>query len=117
MRSMLQIRREHPAFGMGAYVAVEADNPAVLAFLRVLRPDPDDDDLTAETILCVTNLSPRPQAARLRMPDWASAELSDVFGGSGFEPVPADGQLSLTMGSRDFFWLTVSGGPTGNPPG
>ena len=30
----------------------------------------------------------------------------------GFPDVPSDGQLRMTMGSRDFFWLRVSGGPT-----
>ena len=38
MRGMLASARQHPVFGLGAYVAVEADNDAVLAFLRVLRP-------------------------------------------------------------------------------
>jgi maltose alpha-D-glucosyltransferase/alpha-amylase len=114
VRSMLQTRREHPAFGMGAYLAVEADNPAVLAFLRVLEPDPDNG-VRGETILCVNNLSRTAQGTRLRLPEWAGCEITDIFGGSGFDPVPADGQLSLTMGSRDFYWLTVTGGPTGGP--
>jgi maltose alpha-D-glucosyltransferase/alpha-amylase len=112
VRSMLQTRREHPAFGMGEYVAVEADNPAVLAFLRVLPAD-SNSGVGGETILCVNNLSRTAQATRLRLPDWADALLSDVFGGSGFDAIPSDGQLQLTMGSRDFYWLTVTGGPTG----
>jgi maltose alpha-D-glucosyltransferase / alpha-amylase len=111
-RSMLQIRREHPAFGMGGYVAVEADNAAVLAFLRVLEGD-SNSGIPAETILCVNNLSRTAQGTRLRLTDWAGAQLSDIFGGSGFDAVPADGQLALTMGSRDFYWLSVTGGPTG----
>ncbi|HST80730.1 MAG TPA: maltose alpha-D-glucosyltransferase [Kineosporiaceae bacterium] len=114
VRSMLQTRREHPAFGMGAYLPVEADNPAVLAFMRVLEPDPDNG-VRGEVILCVNNLSRTAQGTRLRLPEWAGCEITDIFGGSGFDAVPADGQLSLTMGSRDFYWLTVSGGPTGGP--
>ena len=107
-RSMLQTRKEHPAFGVGAYVAVEADNPAVLAFLRVLAPEPENGR-DGEVLLCVNNLSRTPQATRLRVTDWAGGKLADVFGGSGFSDIPADGILPLTLGSRDFFWLTVSG--------
>jgi maltose alpha-D-glucosyltransferase / alpha-amylase len=110
MRSMLQTRREHPAFGMGAYQAVEADNPAVLAFLRVLDPDPENG-VAGETLLCVNNLSRTAQGTRLRLPEWAGCEIADIFGGSGFDAVPEDGQLALTMGSRDFYWFSVTGGP------
>ncbi|MFI7587846.1 maltose alpha-D-glucosyltransferase [Spongisporangium articulatum] len=108
-RSMLQLRREHPAFGMGSYVAVDADNPAVLAFLRVLAPDPDQG-VAGEVLLCVNNLSRTAQATRLRLPEWVrGGTLDDVFGGTGFGEVSLDGVQPLTLGSRDFFWLTVSG--------
>jgi maltose alpha-D-glucosyltransferase/alpha-amylase len=105
-RAMLATRREHPAFGLGAYVPLEATNPHVLAYLRVLR-EGDIEDEEPETILCVNNLSSVPQATRIRMPEQAGAQLRDLFGGAGFETVPDDGWLPLTMGSRDFFWLRV----------
>jgi maltose alpha-D-glucosyltransferase/alpha-amylase len=108
-RSMLQVRREHPAFGMGAYRAVEADNSAVLAYLRIMAPDPETEN-PGETILCVNNLSRTAQGTRLRLLDFAGAKISDIFGGTGFESVPDDGILPLTLGSRDFFWLTLTGG-------
>lgn len=107
LRAMLAVRREHPAFGMGRYLHLEADNPHILAYLRVL----DDEHETPETVLCVNNLSNSPQATRIRLPEQTrGAELTDIFGGTGFEPVPADGEMSITMGSRDFFWLKMSGG-------
>jgi maltose alpha-D-glucosyltransferase/alpha-amylase len=54
-------------------------------------------------------LSRTAQATRLRLPHWvADYQVSDIFGGSGFDPIPSDGMLSLTMGSRDFYWLSVS---------
>jgi maltose alpha-D-glucosyltransferase / alpha-amylase len=106
VRSMLQTRREHPAFGMGAYLPVEADNGAVLAFLRVLEAD-EENGVPAETLLVVNNLSRTAQGTRLRLTEWAGHSLSDVFGGTGFLTIPEDGVLPLTMGSRDFFWLTV----------
>ena len=106
---MLTVRRQHPVFGLGRFAAVEADNPHVLAFLRVLRDGevPGEDP---ETVLCVNNLGHVPQGVRLELPDHAGAALEDLFGGTGFPPVSADGTLEITMGSRDFFWLKVTGG-------
>nr|WP_284290295.1 alpha-glucosidase C-terminal domain-containing protein [Angustibacter aerolatus] len=64
-RGMLAIRKRHPVFGLGRYVNVETDNPAVLAFLRVLD-DTDASGETPETVLCVNNMGSTPQAATLQ---------------------------------------------------
>jgi maltose alpha-D-glucosyltransferase / alpha-amylase len=107
-RQMLATRRRHPSFGMGAFVPLEADNDAVLAFLRVL--DAETATQTGErpeTLLCVNNLSPHPQAATLRLPHHAKAALQDVFGGGTFPDVGEDGELPVTLGSRDFLWLSL----------
>ena len=109
-RSMLAVRKQHPVFGLGRFVQVEADNPHVLAFLRVLR-DNEVPGEPAETVLCVNNLSHVPQGTTLDLSGYWGAGLEDIFGGTGFPNVPADGQLHMTMGSRDFFWLRVSAGP------
>jgi maltose alpha-D-glucosyltransferase/alpha-amylase len=106
-RAMLATRKEHPVFGLGGYVPLEASNPHVLAFLRVLR-DGEVEGEAGETVLCVNNLSSVPQATRIRMPEQAGHQLTDLFGGAGFETVPEDGWLGLSMGSRDFFWLGVT---------
>jgi maltose alpha-D-glucosyltransferase/alpha-amylase len=106
-RAMLATRKEHPVFGLGAYLPLEATNPHVLAFLRVLR-EGDVEGEEPETVLCVNNLSSVPQATRIRMPEQAGHQLTDLFGGAGFETVPDDGWLGLSMGSRDFFWLGVT---------
>jgi maltose alpha-D-glucosyltransferase/alpha-amylase len=105
-RAMLNIRKRHPVFGLGRFVALEADNPHVLAFLRVLGDEVPGE--AAETVLCVNNLSHAPQATRIALPDHAGFRLEDIFGGTGFDPVPADGVLPVTMGSRDFFWLRMT---------
>jgi maltose alpha-D-glucosyltransferase/alpha-amylase len=106
VRGMLALRRRHPVFGLGSFVPLVADNPAVLAFLRVLS-DGEVDDEPGETVLCVHNLSGTPQSARIPLPALAGSALLDLFGGAGFQPVPADGQVIMTIGSRDFFWLQV----------
>lgn len=107
VRGMLAIRRRHPVFGLGDFVAVTAENDAVLAFLRRFEPM-EGEDGEAETVLCVNNLSGTPQATVLELPGFEGAHLTDLFGGSGFPDVPADGRLSMTLGSRDFFWLRVT---------
>ena len=107
-RGMLTIRKRHPVFGLGSYVPLETDNDCLLAFLRVLDDaTPGGADHAPETVLCLNNLAATPQAATVSLPDHAGATLSDVFGGSGFPEVPADGALPVMLGSRDFFWLRV----------
>ena len=70
-----------------------------------------DGNEPGEAVLCVNNLSSRPQAATIQLPEHlAGRELIDLFGGSGFPWVASDGRVTLTLGSRDFFWLRVRGG-------
>ena len=107
-RAMLAVRRRHPVFGLGSFVPLESQNPHVLAFLRVLGEEIPGE--RAETVLCVNNLAASPQGTCLRLPEHAGAEVTDIFGGGGFPPVPQDGRLPMTLGSRGFFWLQVSGG-------
>jgi maltose alpha-D-glucosyltransferase / alpha-amylase len=104
-RGMLALRKRHPVFGVGRYVPVDTDNEAVLAFLRVI--DDESAGEAPETVLCVNNLAQTPQAATLQLPGHPSASLEDLFGGSGFPSVSAEGRLILSLGSRDFFWLRL----------
>jgi maltose alpha-D-glucosyltransferase/alpha-amylase len=105
-RGMLALRRRHPVFGLGRYVNVQTDNPSILAFLRILDLEEAGTD-SPETVLCVNNLAQTPQAATLQLDDHAGRGLTDLFGGSGFPEVADDGSLTLSLGSRDFFWLRV----------
>jgi maltose alpha-D-glucosyltransferase/alpha-amylase len=121
VRGMLALRKRHPVFGLGTFVALPlvergtvvtdtpaCDNDAVLSFLRVLdRTVPGGEHEEPETVLCVHNLGSTPQAVTLSVPGHAGAKVVDLFGGQGFPPVGADGRLTLTMGSRDFFWLRL----------
>ncbi|GAA4345602.1 maltose alpha-D-glucosyltransferase [Angustibacter luteus] len=109
-RGMLAIRKRHPVFGVGRYVPVESSNEAVLAFLRVI--DDDSQGEPPEVVLCVNNLAQTPQGTALRLLDHAGHVLEDLFGGSGFPAVGSDGELLLSLGSRDFFWLRVTPGDT-----
>lgn len=100
VRGMLDIRRQHPVLGSGAFEILPTDNEAVLAYIRY------DDD---ETILCVMNMANTPRAATITLPArYRRWHVTDVFGGAGFPAIDEDGQFLSTLGSRDFFWLTVS---------
>jgi maltose alpha-D-glucosyltransferase / alpha-amylase len=105
-REMLALRRRHPVFGLGRYVAVETDNPAILAFLRVLSIEEAGTE-APETVLCINNLAQTPQATTLRLDQHGGRSLTDLFGGGRFPSVDDDGSLTLSLGSRDFFWLRI----------
>jgi maltose alpha-D-glucosyltransferase/alpha-amylase len=107
VRGMLQIRSRHPVFGLGDFSVVPADNEGILAFTRSMAEEGGDP---AETVLCINNLTARPQAATLQFPlELAGAELVDLFGGSGFPRIGEDGRVMVTLGSRDFFWFQLRG--------
>ena len=80
----------------------------VLSYARVDRRERDSEDRSALAVLCVNNLSSRPQSTTITLPeelwDW---ETRDLFGGSGFPDIAADGTITITLGSRDFFWLAL----------
>ncbi|MBK8436899.1 MAG: maltose alpha-D-glucosyltransferase [Austwickia sp.] len=110
LRAMLHVRRQSPVFGLGRFEMRTATNPSVLAFLRVLDPSlPGGEDHPSTTVLCANNLSSRPQASRIELPStYAGSTVRDLFGGSGFPAVDGDGVLTLTFGSRDFYWLELT---------
>ena len=108
VRGMLSVRREHPVFGLGDFTVCESTHERVLAFTRVDRHGRDTEDRSAVAVLCVNNLSSRPQSTTLTLPeelwDW---QTRDLFGGSGFPDIAPDGTITITLGSRDFFWLAL----------
>jgi maltose alpha-D-glucosyltransferase/alpha-amylase len=106
VRAMLEIRKRHPVFGLGDFEVCPSDNEAVLSFLRVSWDT--EGNSSSEAVLCVNNLASRPQATTVRVPDeFRGARLEDLFGGQGFPKISDDGTITLTLGSRDFFWLRL----------
>ncbi len=108
VRGMLAVRRLHPVFGLGDLTIVPTTNERIFAFVRVDRRERGQEDRSARAVLCVNNLSSKPQAAVLHLPtEMAGQQTRDLFGGSGFPDIADDGTLTLTLGSRDFFWLSL----------
>ncbi|GAA2082209.1 maltose alpha-D-glucosyltransferase [Aeromicrobium halocynthiae] len=102
-RRMLQIRRQHPAFGLGDFRDLGGSNPSVLSFVRT-----HDDD----TMLCVNNLSRFPQPVELDLSAWEGVAPIEMFGGVEF---PRIGQLPylLTLAGHGFYWFRLRRGLAG----
>ncbi|PFG43929.1 maltose alpha-D-glucosyltransferase/alpha-amylase [Isoptericola jiangsuensis] len=98
VHGMLAVRRLHPAFGTGDFTARGTDDDAVLAFTR--RAD--------ETLVVAANLSTTARSATIDLPGLEGWSLTDVFGGGRFPVVGQDGRVTLSWGSRDFYWLLAT---------
>ena len=107
VRGMLEIRRAHPVLGNGEFEVLDTDNEAVLAFLR------HNED---ESVLCVMNLANTARAATIDMPGrYANFLVTDLFGGAGFPAINANASYGVGLGSRDFFWFSLSSPRSSKP--
>ena len=101
-----------PSSGSATSRCASPTHERVLSFVRVDRHERDTEDRSAVAVLCVNNLSSRPQSTTITVPeelwDW---ETRDLFGGSGFPDIGPDGTITITLGSRDFFWLALAAAP------
>jgi maltose alpha-D-glucosyltransferase / alpha-amylase len=139
MRRMLEVRKQHPVFGTGTFEVISADNPSVLAYIRTVateepqeehgeegselgdEPVPGFDDgafgegpdRTADTVLCVCNLSRLAQPAELPLQRWEGKVPIELL---GRVPFPRIGELPyfVTLAPYGFYWFELSdfqGGP------
>jgi maltose alpha-D-glucosyltransferase/alpha-amylase len=110
-RRMIEIRKRHPVFGLGAYEELTSSNPSVLAFVR--EHDPSNrsgaaqwDFDPADRILCVNNLSRFPQPVELDLRRFMGVTPIECMGGVTFPPI---GELSylLTLPGHGFYWFQL----------
>jgi maltose alpha-D-glucosyltransferase/alpha-amylase len=96
-RRMIQVRREHPAFGLGEFHDMGGSNPCVLSYVR---------DFGDDAVLCVNNLSRFAQPVELDLRRWEGVEPVELLGGSRF---PRIGELPylLTLGPHGFYWFRL----------
>jgi maltose alpha-D-glucosyltransferase / alpha-amylase len=97
-RRMIEIRKQHPTFGMGTYIEVGSRNPTVLCYTREFGDD---------IVLCVNNLSRFPQPVELdlrRFEGWTPVELT------GRVNFPEIGVLPymLTLAGHGFYWFELT---------
>jgi maltose alpha-D-glucosyltransferase / alpha-amylase len=118
-RRMIEIRKRHPVFGLGAYEELTSSNPSVLAFVREYdaaglvaeqRPPgghaaPPEQDAT-DRILCVNNLSRFPQPVELDLRRFIGVTPVECMGGVTF---PRIGELPylLTLPGHGFYWFQL----------
>jgi maltose alpha-D-glucosyltransferase/alpha-amylase len=97
-RHMIEVRKRHPAFGMGEYHELGGSNPSVLAYVRSHRDD---------AVLCVNNMSRFPQPVELDLSAWQGCGPHELTGGV---PFPRIGQLPylLTLPGHGFYWFSIT---------
>ncbi|HET9117085.1 MAG TPA: maltose alpha-D-glucosyltransferase [Pseudonocardiaceae bacterium] len=100
-RRMIQVRREHPAFGLGDFIELGSSNPSVLAYLRNHTDDHGDD-----LVICVNNMSRFPQPVELDLSEYDGCVPVELTGGVRFPPI---GELPylLTLPGHGFYWFQI----------
>ncbi|HEY1134948.1 MAG TPA: maltose alpha-D-glucosyltransferase [Nocardioides sp.] len=102
-RRLLQVRRGHPAFGLGDFHDLGGSNPSVLSFVR----EHVGADGQRDVVLCVNNLSRFPQPVELDLRRYEGHGLVETLGGV---PFPTIGELPylLTVGAYGFYWFRIT---------
>ncbi|MBV9059140.1 MAG: maltose alpha-D-glucosyltransferase [Pseudonocardiales bacterium] len=99
-RRMIQVRREHLAFGLGDFAELGCSNPSVLAYLRKYTDDGND------LVICVNNMSRFPQPVELDLSEYEGGVPVELTGGVRFPPI---GELPylLTLPGHGFYWFNI----------
>jgi maltose alpha-D-glucosyltransferase/alpha-amylase len=106
-RRMIEVRKQHTAFGLGDFTELGSSNPSVLAYLRRwTTPDGGED-----VVVCVNNLSRFPQPVELDLSEYGHCVPVELTGGVHF---PTIGELPylLTLPGHGFYWFQITA-PTG----
>ncbi len=101
IRRMLQVRKQYPVLGTGAYDALACGNPSVLAYIRA------DEGGGVNPVLCIHNLSRFSQPGTLELSRWLGRTPVELLGRVPFPPVGDDGTYSLTLGPYGFYWFEL----------
>ncbi|MDO5668737.1 MAG: maltose alpha-D-glucosyltransferase [Corynebacterium sp.] len=98
VRSQIKVRQQYKAFGLGTYREIDSENEAVLTYLREYKD---------ETILCVNNLSDRPQAVALDLSEFSGVIPRELSGGESFPPIKHYPWV-VTLAPHGYFWFDIS---------
>jgi maltose alpha-D-glucosyltransferase/alpha-amylase len=98
LRRFIELRKQHPVFGLGDYEPLRPDNLRIFAHVRRYM---------ADVVLCVHNLARTAQAVELDLSQHEGRVPVEMLGRS---PFPAIGTLPylLTLGPRGFFWFQLT---------
>jgi maltose alpha-D-glucosyltransferase/alpha-amylase len=97
MKRFIQLRKEHPVFGVGTYEPLSPSNSKVFAHVRRYEDD---------VVLCVHNMARSAQAVELDLSAFEGRCPEEMFGRTTF---PRIGELPylLTLAPRGFFWFLL----------
>jgi maltose alpha-D-glucosyltransferase / alpha-amylase len=97
LHRFVELRKQHPVFGLGTYEPLQPSNPRIFAHVRRWEED---------IVLCVHNLARSAQAAELDLAQFAGLVPEEMIGQTRFPPV---GELPylLTFGPRGFYWFRL----------
>ncbi len=105
-RQLINVVKQHRAFGRGSVRFYQPANRKVLAYLR------SHGD---ETVLCVANLSPSAQPVELGLQEFKGRVPVELMGRSRF-PMIGDLPYFLTLPPYGFFWFLLAEAPAVEPP-
>ncbi|HZC99004.1 MAG TPA: maltose alpha-D-glucosyltransferase [Actinomycetes bacterium] len=97
LRRLLQVRKQHPVFGMGDYEPLYPENRRVFAFIRQLGSD---------VVLVVANLSRFAQPVELDLSRWIGLVPEEMFGRTPF-PIVDGRPYRLALGPHGFYWFRL----------
>ncbi len=99
-KRLLEVRRQHAAFGLGDFADLGGSNASVFSFARTWGDD---------VVLCVNNLSRSPQPVELDLRAFEGSQPVEMLGGVHF---PRIGELPylLTLGGHGFYWFRLLAG-------
>jgi maltose alpha-D-glucosyltransferase/alpha-amylase len=107
MKRLVQVRKQHRAFGRGSIEFLQPENPHVLAYLREHEKD---------TVLVVNNLSGAAQAVRLDLGRFAGCVPVEMLGHTEFLPID-ETPYALTLSPYGFFWFAIRSPASGEEGG
>jgi maltose alpha-D-glucosyltransferase/alpha-amylase len=98
MKRLIQVRKQHRAFGRGSIEFLEPANPHVLGYLREYEGD---------VILVVNNLSGTAQPVQLDLARFAGRTPVEMLGHTEFLRID-DTPYALTLSPYGFFWFSLT---------
>jgi maltose alpha-D-glucosyltransferase/alpha-amylase len=97
LHRFVELRKQHPVFGLGSYEPLTTSNPRIFAHVRRWEE---------ETVLCVHNLARSAQAVELELAEFSGLVPEEMFGQTRFPPIGGLPYL-LTFGARGFYWFRL----------
>ena len=108
-RRMIEVRKQHPAFGLGTFTELGSANSSVLSYLREVAPTARLRS-ASDVILCVNNLSRFPQAVKLDLSMFAGRIPVELTGSVPFPQISAD-EYMITLPGHGFYWFALQPDP------